>query len=242
MSVGAEEGACLGDVERRRRKPQLVCAMSGSAHLDFQGFLRRLIRSYPEPLGAITAESDRCLRKVEQVREHVQGEMGGAEVQHELPRHHILSRRPVLGERLHRRLDAPQTPDVGERRGNGATLGSVELARRRAAWRAGRCRRGTMPAAAVAAGRHEPEYGNGVRESPRRRRRGSRARGDEMVPEAHRRAPFHRHPPSTGERWIGFSLFAALVLRFPHAIDRRFAQRCWGWMKAHADGPWTSRT
>ena len=33
MSVGAEEGACSGDVERRRRKPQLVCPMSGSAHL-----------------------------------------------------------------------------------------------------------------------------------------------------------------------------------------------------------------
>jgi hypothetical protein len=32
MSVGAEEGACSGDVERRRRKPQLVCAISGSTH------------------------------------------------------------------------------------------------------------------------------------------------------------------------------------------------------------------
>jgi hypothetical protein len=34
---------------------------------------------------------------------------------------------------LHRRLDAAQTPNVGERPGNAATLGSAELARRRAA-------------------------------------------------------------------------------------------------------------
>src|SRR5256886_11074162 len=100
-----------------------------------------------EPRGAITAEPDRCLRKVEQAREHVQREFGGAEVQQKLSGHHILVRRPVLGERLHRRLDAPQTPDVGERPGNGATLGSVELARRRASWRAGRCGRGRMSVA-----------------------------------------------------------------------------------------------
>jgi hypothetical protein len=31
MSVAAEEGASSDDVDRRRRKPQLVCAMSGSA-------------------------------------------------------------------------------------------------------------------------------------------------------------------------------------------------------------------
>jgi hypothetical protein len=125
-----------------------------------------------ETQGAITAESDRCLRKVEQVRVQVQREMGGADIQQELSGHHILSRRPVLGERLYRRLDAPQTPDVGERAGNAATLGSVELARRRASWRAGRRRRGTTPAAVAAAGRHQPECGYGEHESLRRRQPG----------------------------------------------------------------------
>jgi hypothetical protein len=66
----------------------------------------------------------------------------------------------MLGERVHRSLDAPQTPDVGERPGNGATLGSVELARRRASWRAGGRGRGRMPAAVAAADRHQPEYGD----------------------------------------------------------------------------------
>ena len=79
-----------------------------------------------ECLAAITAETGRCLRKVEEVREHVQREMGGPEVQQKLSGHRILSRRPALGERVHRRLDAPQTSDVGECTGNGAALGSVE--------------------------------------------------------------------------------------------------------------------
>ena len=119
-----------------------------------------------ERLAAITAETDRGLRKVEQVRERVQREMSGAEIQLKLSGHNLLIRRPVLGERLHRRLDAPQTPDVGERPGNGAALGSVELARRRASWRSDRRGRGTMPAAVAAASRHQPEYGDGERESP----------------------------------------------------------------------------
>jgi hypothetical protein len=50
-----------------------------------------------ERLAASTAETDRCLRKVEQVREHVQREMGGAGVQQKLSDHHLLIRRPVLG-------------------------------------------------------------------------------------------------------------------------------------------------
>jgi hypothetical protein len=103
-----------------------------------QDGLRRL-----EALGAITAESDRRLRKVEQVRVHVQRELAGAEVQQKLSGHDVLIRRPVLGERLHPRLDAPQTPDGGERPGNGATLRSVELAGRRASL--------GVPAVAVAA-------------------------------------------------------------------------------------------
>lgn len=85
-----------------------------------------------EPVAASTAETGRCLRKVEQVREHVQREMSRAEIQLKLSGQHLLIRRPLLGEHLHRRLDASQTPDVGERPGDGATLGSVELARRRA--------------------------------------------------------------------------------------------------------------
>jgi hypothetical protein len=64
---------------------------------------------------------------VEKVRVHVQREIGGAEIQHELSGHLVLGRRPVLGKRAHRRLDAPQTPDVGEHPGNGATRDSVEL-------------------------------------------------------------------------------------------------------------------
>jgi hypothetical protein len=106
---------------------------------------------------------------VEQVREHVRREMGGAEVQHQLSGHRVLGRRPALGERVHRRLDAPQTPDVGERPGNGATLSSVELARRRASRRAGRRGRDRMPAAVAAPGRDQPEYGGGEDESARRR-------------------------------------------------------------------------
>jgi hypothetical protein len=95
--------------------------------------------------------------------------MGGADIQQKLSGHRVLSRRPALGERLHRRLDAPQTPNVGKRPGNTATLGSVELARRRAAWRAGRRGRGRMPAAVAAAGRHQAEHGDGKRETPRER-------------------------------------------------------------------------
>ena len=66
-----------------------------------------------EGVGAVAAEVDRCLRKVEQVREDVRREVAGAEVQLELSGQHLLMRRPALGERLHRCLDAPQTPDVG---------------------------------------------------------------------------------------------------------------------------------
>src|SRR3954451_17153216 len=68
-----------------------------------------------ERLAARTAETGRRLRKVEQVREHVQREMSGAQVQQKLSRHHLLIWRPALGEPLYRRLDAPQAPDVGER-------------------------------------------------------------------------------------------------------------------------------
>jgi len=125
-----------------------------------------------EPQRAINAKTDRCLREVEQVRVHVQREVGGAEVEQKLSRDLVLMRRPALGNRLHRRLNAPKTPDVGERPGNGATLRSVELARRQASWcagRAGRCGGGTMSAAVAAAGRHQRDYGDGERESPRRR-------------------------------------------------------------------------
>src|SRR5207342_40973 len=104
-----------------------------------------------EPIRAITAETDRRLRTVDQVREHVRREVDGAEVEQKPSGQRLLSRRPVLGERVHRRLDAPQTLDVGERQGNAVTLGLVELARRRASWRAGRRGRGTMRAAVAAA-------------------------------------------------------------------------------------------
>jgi hypothetical protein len=98
--------------------------------------------------------------------------MGGAEVKQKLSSEDLLIWPPALGVRLHRRLDSPQTPNVGERPGDAATLGSVELARRRAFWRgrAGRRGRSRMPAAAAATGRHQPEYGDSERESPRRRR------------------------------------------------------------------------
>jgi hypothetical protein len=70
-----------------------------------------------EPRGAITAESDRCLRKVEQTRVHVQRKMSGPEVHHELSGHHVLIPRPVLGERLHPRLDASrESPRQGKAR------------------------------------------------------------------------------------------------------------------------------
>jgi hypothetical protein len=60
-----------------------------------------------ERLAASTAETGRCLRKVEQVRKHVQREMSGAEVQQKLSGHHFLIWCPALGEPLYRRLDAP---------------------------------------------------------------------------------------------------------------------------------------
>jgi hypothetical protein len=124
-----------------------------------------------ESLQAITAEICCCLRKVDQVRAHVHRELGGAEVEQKGSGHRIFSRRPVLGEALQRRLDAPQTPDVGERPGDGATLGSFELAWRRAFRRSGRRDRGRMPAAAAAAGRRQREHGDCEREGRSRRRR-----------------------------------------------------------------------
>jgi hypothetical protein len=51
--------------------------------------------------------------------------MGRAKVQHKPPGYRVLGRRPVLRERVHRRLDAPQAPDVGERAGNGSALDAV---------------------------------------------------------------------------------------------------------------------
>jgi hypothetical protein len=53
--------------------------------------------------------------------------MSSAEIQQKLPSHNLLIRRPALGERAHRCLDATQTPDVGEGAGNGVALSSVEL-------------------------------------------------------------------------------------------------------------------
>jgi hypothetical protein len=116
-----------------------------------------------ERLATSTAEAGRCLCKVEQMREYVQREMSGAEVQHKLSGHHLLIWRPALGEPLYRRLDAPQTPDVGERPGNYVALDVVELARRRGSWRADRRGCGRMPAAVAAA---NPRYGTGEREAP----------------------------------------------------------------------------
>ena len=102
------------------------------------------------------------------MREHVRREVGRAEVDLELSGHHVLARRPAVGERLHRRLDTPQTPDVCQRAGNGASLGSVELAgcqRGRGAGR--RRRRAGMLAALPAAGGDQREEGGCERESPR---------------------------------------------------------------------------
>src|SRR5262245_8519104 len=91
--------------------------------------------------------------------------MGGAELQDDLAGQLLLTRCPALRERLHPRLDALQTPDVGTRPRDAATLGAVELARDRPRWRAGRRRRSAMPLTAVAAaGRHQPEDRNCERE------------------------------------------------------------------------------
>ena len=122
-----------------------------------------------EPLRAGTAKSDRCLRQVEQVPKHVQRKLRRAEVQQKLSGHNVLIRRTTFGVRLDRRLDAPQPPNVGERPGNRATLGSAEFAGRQASRRAGGSGRGRMPTAA--AGHRQPECDDGEHESPRRRRR-----------------------------------------------------------------------
>jgi hypothetical protein len=69
-----------------------------SAEVIHRAFLRmRGARPVPEEglvglerLAASTAETGRCLRKVEQMREHVQREMSGAEVQQKLSGHHLL--------------------------------------------------------------------------------------------------------------------------------------------------------
>lgn len=126
-----------------------------------------------EPSGAIAAESDRGLRAVEQARVHVEREVGGAELQDDLPGQLLLTRSTALRERLHPGLDALQTPDVGARPRNAASLGFVELARCRVGRRDGRRGCGTMPAAVAAAGRHQPEYGDSEREwEPRHPDRG----------------------------------------------------------------------
>jgi hypothetical protein len=57
--------------------------------------------------------------------------MGGAELQDDLAGQLLLTRSTALGERLHPRLDALQTPDVDTRPRNATSLGSVELARSR---------------------------------------------------------------------------------------------------------------
>jgi hypothetical protein len=158
-------------LQARRTWPGRALKLSTGAFLRVRG-----TRPVPEEglvglerLAAGTAETGRRLRKVEQVREHVQREMSGAQVQQKLSRHQLLIWRPALGEPLYRRLDASQTPDIGERPGDGVALGSAELARRRNSWRADRRGRGRMPAAVAAASRSQPEYGNGERESPCRR-------------------------------------------------------------------------
>ena len=84
-----------------------------------------------EPLRTVTAQIDRDLRFVDEARVHVEREMCRADVQLELPGQLILARRSVHGVRLHRRLNAAQTPDVGKRFRNGVTLGGVEHARLR---------------------------------------------------------------------------------------------------------------
>ena len=121
-----------------------------------------------ESLGAIAAEPGRRLRKVDQVRAHVHRELGGAEIEQELSGHGVFVRRPALGVRLQRLLDALQALDVGERSGNRATLCSPDRARRRASRRADRRSRWRMPAAAVATGRHQREYRDRGRANGRR--------------------------------------------------------------------------
>jgi len=92
--------------------------------------------------------------------------MGGAEVEDDLSGQLLLTRRAAHGERLHPRLDALQTPDVGARPRNATALGSVELASGRGFLRAGRHGRGTMPAAVAATGRRQRQHGGGEHESP----------------------------------------------------------------------------
>jgi hypothetical protein len=91
--------------------------------------------------------------------------MAGAEVQQKLSGHLLLMRGAALRERVHRRLDASQTPDVGERQCNGATLNSVQRARRRARWCGGRQSRGRIPAAVAATSGCHGEHGEGERDS-----------------------------------------------------------------------------
>jgi hypothetical protein len=95
--------------------------------------------------------------------------MRGAELEYDLSGELLLARSSALGERLHPRLDALQTPDVGDRPDTAATLGSVELARSRASRRAGSRSRHMMRAAAAATGRQQRECGDGERQSPRHR-------------------------------------------------------------------------
>jgi len=117
-----------------------------------QDWLHRL-----EPRRAIAAESDRRLRAVDQARVHGQRKVGRAEIQDDLPGQLLLTRSTALGERLHSRLDALQTPDVGACPRNAATLRVVELARSRAFSRAGRRGGGTMPSPVAAPGGHQSE-------------------------------------------------------------------------------------
>ncbi len=63
----------------------------------------RLLRL--EPRTAIAAQAGGGLRLVEQTREDVQRELGGAEVEEELAGQRLLTRGSALGKRLHWRLD-----------------------------------------------------------------------------------------------------------------------------------------
>ena len=149
---------------RARRHPNLIrsgaAAGRGASPAVSQDGLGSL-----EPHGAIAAEVDRRLSKVDQMRVDIQRELGGAEVQHQLSGHLVLTGRSALGKRLHRGLDAPQALDVGERQGDGAPLGRVQLARRRSLWRAGRRDRGRMSVPVAAAGRNQPKCSDGERDS-----------------------------------------------------------------------------
>lgn len=124
-----------------------------------------------EPRTAIATEAGGGLRLVEQTREDVHRELGGAEVDEELAGQRLLTGRSALGEPLHWSLDPPQPPNVRTSQGNGSKLGLVELARRRALRRGGRCGRSTVSAAVAAAGcdqRHRSDGKRGSRkEEPR---------------------------------------------------------------------------